>query len=119
MTWIVRNPAHGVEHRHQQLGTCLIALKIDRCHRDTLTGSAGVSRTKMIEREREDILLALLTAAKRRIARRAPARAELIVHILDRALEQILHTASGRAARCDTMAPVNVEPVVPVSSTMR
>lgn len=114
MTWIVRDPAHRVEHRNHELGTCLIALEIHRRHGDSLTSAAGVSRPKMIEREGKHILLALLTAAKRRIA-----RAELVVYILHRTLEQVLHTASGSAARSGTMAPVKVDPVVPVSSTMR
>src|SRR5688572_18832109 len=114
MTWIIRDAAHRVEHGHHQLRARLVALEVHRCHRDALTRAAGVARTKMVERERENILLALLTAAKRRIA--GP---ELVVHVFDRALEKILHTASGSAARSETTEPVKVDPVVPVSSTVR
>src|SRR5688572_20956641 len=117
MTRIVRDAAHRVEHRYHELRARLVALQVDRGHRDPLEGSAGIPWAKMVERERQHILFAALAAAKRCIT-----RAKLVVDVLHRPFQQVLevpHTASGNAARSRTTAPVKVEPVVPVSSTVR
>src|SRR5687768_7456851 len=112
MTRIVCDAAHRVEHGHHELRAGLVTLEIHRCHRHTLARATSVSRPKMVERERQDIVFAMPATTKRRIT-----RAELVEDVLDSPFQKILHTASGNGARSRTTVPVNVDPVVPVSST--
>ena len=112
MTRLVGDAVHGVEHENGELGPNLIGVEIGRLDRPTET-RRRVTRASLVHYQSNHVISALLTGAK--LAMRL---GELGVHLANRAFERASHPARGSGCRSRTMVPVNVEPVVPVSSTL-
>lgn len=113
MPRLQRYTPHGIEHDDGYFGACLLQRQRHTRHCGP-DGRAHVSRSKMIHGVAQDIILAFRTGTKPRLG-----LANLRVHFADDFLDRVNHPAMGNETRSATGAPVKVEPVVPVSSTVR
>src|SRR6185312_2086566 len=109
-----RDALYRVEDDHGEGRPGLVALQIDRNQSLAYVGAAAIARASGIEGECNHIGAAVLAAADLRIL-----PAQLIVQRDHRTLEEIFHPANGSAWPAVARVPVNVEPVVPVSSTVK
>jgi hypothetical protein len=112
MARLLGDAAHGVEDKDGELGAYLVGVEIRRLDRPAQTRRC-ISGPSLIHHERDNVIGALLTGAKLRVA-----LGELHVNLANHALQRTLHPAMGSGCRSRTMVPVNVDPVVPVSSTL-
>src|SRR6476646_2186157 len=110
-----RDVLHRVHHHRDELRLPRLRLQLEAGkHRAARRLAGDVAGSNMVEGERDRVIAALRAAAEVR-----HLRAHLLVDLGDRVLEEILHPAMGSGSRSRTTAPVKVEPVVPVSSTVR
>ena len=113
MPRLLGNAIHRVEHENGELGANLVGVEI-RSLDSPAEPCRRISGLSLVHDEGNDVIRALLTGAKIDVRPR-----ELIVNIANSAFERTLHPAIGSGWRSRTMLPVNVEPVVPVSSTLK
>ena len=112
MARLLGDAAHGVEHENRELGSDLISVEIGRLDGPTETGRR-VAWASLVHHKRNHVIGALLTGAKLGVR-----LSELGVDLTNRAFERTSHPARGSGCRSRTIVPVNVEPVVPVNSTL-
>jgi len=112
MTRLLGHAVHGFEHEDGELGANLVGVEIRRFHGPAQTRRC-VPGPSLVHDERDDVIRALLAGAKVGMSLR-----ELGVDFAYYSFERASHPAIGSGWRSRTIVPVNVEPVVPVNSTL-
>jgi len=112
MTRLLGDAVHGLEHEDRELGANLVGVEIRRFHGPAQT-RRRVAGLSLVHHQRDDVIRALLAGAKVGMRLR-----QLGVDLANCSFERASHPAIGSGWRSRTIVPVNVEPVVPVSSTL-
>ena len=113
MPGLLGNAAHGVEHENGELGPRLVRLQIGGFH-SPAEPRRRVAWPSLVHDHRNHVISTLLAGAKLTVHLR-----KIRVQLADDSFQRTLHPAIGNGWRSRTTVPVNVDPVVPVSSTVK